>query len=147
MAADTSAVELGVRFRTETSGVITGVRFYKGAANTGTHTGTLWTNGGAQLATATFSAESASGWQQVLFDAPVPVTANTTYVASYHTDAGNYALNGGYFLAGGVDSPPLHALGSGVDGPNAVFIYGASAFPRQTSNGNNYWVDVVFTPQ
>ena len=32
-------VELGVKFRTSVSGVVTGIRFYKGAGNTGTHTG------------------------------------------------------------------------------------------------------------
>jgi hypothetical protein len=26
------------------------------------------------------------------------------------------------------------------------WLYGASAFPDQTFNGGNYWVDVVFTP-
>src|SRR5262249_8205146 len=123
MANDASAVELGVRFRTETSGVISGVRFYKGANNTGPHTGRLWTNTGTLLATATFSSESASGWQQVLFGTPVAVTANTTYVASYHTNTGNYAVNGGYFASVGVDNPPLHALANNVDGLNGVYLY------------------------
>ena len=40
--ADTGAdnpVELGVKFRSDADGVVTGVRFYKGAGNTGTHIG------------------------------------------------------------------------------------------------------------
>ena len=40
---DTSAVEVGVKFRTSQAGYITGLRFYKGTGNTGTHTGSLWT--------------------------------------------------------------------------------------------------------
>ena len=40
---------------------------------------------GTLLASATFTNESASGWQQVNFSNPVPITAGTTYVASYHT--------------------------------------------------------------
>jgi hypothetical protein len=144
IASDSNPVELGVRFRADTAGVITGVRFYKGADNTGTHTGSLWTNSGTLLATATFSAESVSGWQEVLFDAPVPVAANTTYVASYHTNSGNYAVGGGYFAAAGNDSPPLHALASGVDGLNGVYSYGPGGFPSQSFNASNYWVDVVF---
>src|SRR6185436_15935844 len=60
-----SAVELGVKFRSDVPGTITGVRFYKAAANTGTHIGNLWTSTGTRLATATFSNETASGWQQV----------------------------------------------------------------------------------
>ena len=38
-----SAVEVGVKFRADVSGTITGIRFYKASANTGTHVGNLWT--------------------------------------------------------------------------------------------------------
>jgi hypothetical protein len=146
ITGDAQPVELGVRFRSDASGSITGVRFYKGASNTGTHIGHLWSNTGTLLATATFTNETASGWQQVNFATPVTITANTTYVASYHTDTGNYALTNAQFASRGVDNGPLHALANGVDGPNGAYIYGPSAFPSQTFNSNNYWVDVVFTP-
>jgi hypothetical protein len=146
ITGDSQPVELGVRFRSDVSGTITGVRFYKGAANTGTHIGHLWSNTGALLATATFTSETASGWQQVNFATPVTITANTTYIASYHTDTGNYALTSADFASAGVDNAPLHALANGVDGANGAYIYGPSAFPSQTFNSNNYWVDVVFTP-
>ena len=44
-----------------------------------------------------------------------------------------------------MDNPPLHALTNGVSGGNGVYRYGAnSAFPNQTWNAANYWVDVVF---
>ena len=65
----------GVRFRAEVDGLITGVRFYKSTTNTGTHVGHLWTRTGQLLATATFTNETASGWQQVSFATPVAVTA------------------------------------------------------------------------
>jgi len=143
---DTSAVELGVRFRSSISGFITGVRFYKFSTNTGTHIGNLWSNTGALLATATFTAESSSGWQQVNFASPVAITANATYVASYHTNTGHYAANGGYFVSS-FDNPPLSALQNGVAGPNGVYRYGASsAFPTDAYNAANYWVDVVYSP-
>src|SRR5438445_5286479 len=71
-----SPVELGVRFYSDTPGYITGIRFYKSAANTGTHIGNLWSSGGALLASATFTAETTSGWQQVNFSGPVAITAN-----------------------------------------------------------------------
>ncbi|HEX7698082.1 MAG TPA: DUF4082 domain-containing protein, partial [Candidatus Acidoferrum sp.] len=71
-----SPVELGVSFRADTNGYITGIRFYKSAANTGTHVGNLWSSSGALLASATFTGESASGWQQVNFSNPVAITAN-----------------------------------------------------------------------
>src|SRR4029077_17470422 len=94
--------------------------------------------------TAPFAGESASGWQQVTFSTPITITANTTYVASYHTNTGSYSVNGAYFASAGVDTPPLHALATGVDGADGVYLYGASAFPTQTYNATNYWVDVVF---
>jgi hypothetical protein len=142
--ADTGAVELGVKFRSDVTGTITGVRFYKGAANTGTHTGTLWSPGGSVLATTTFTGETAGGWQSAAFNPPVAVTAGATYVVSYHAPAGGYAADLGYFLDAGADNGPLHALRAGVSGVNGVYGYGATAFPTQGTT-SNYWVDVVFS--
>jgi len=59
-----SPLELGVQFRSDSSGYITGIRFYKSAANTGTHIGNLWNGLGTLLASATFTGESASGWSR-----------------------------------------------------------------------------------
>ncbi len=140
-----SPVELGVKFRSDVSGTIRGIRFYKAAANTGTHVGNLWSSTGSLLATGTFSGETASGWQQLNFTTPVNITANTVYVASYRANTGHYSINANYFTSSGVDNPPLHALANGVSGGNGVFRYGASsAFPNQSWNSSNYWVDVVF---
>src|SRR5207253_357062 len=36
-ANDSTAQELGVKFTSDTSGYVTGIRFYKGVGNTGTH--------------------------------------------------------------------------------------------------------------
>ena len=142
-----SAVELGVKFRSDSGGYITGIRFYKASANTGTHVANLWTNSGTKLATATFTNETASGWQQVNFSSPVAITANTVYVASYHANVGHYSDDQYYFQGAGVDSPPLHALADGVSGVNGVYAYGStSSFPSQGWRSSNYWVDVVFQP-
>ena len=86
-----SSVELGMKFRSDVAGTITGIRFYKASGNTGTHTGNLWTANGTRLATATFTGETASGWQQVNFTTPVAITPNTVYVASYHAGNGHYS--------------------------------------------------------
>ena len=143
-SGDASAVELGVKFRSDVDGFISGLRYYKSAANTGTHVADLWTSAGALVATATFSGESSSGWQQVNFAAPVAISANTIYVASYHTDAGHYSATAAAFASAGADNAPLHAL-SNASSPNGVFRYGASGFPTSSWNASNYWVDVVFT--
>jgi len=139
-AADTSPVNLGVKFTASSSGFIAGVRFYKEVDNTGSHIGSLWSSTGTLLASGTFSNETASGWQELDFSSPVAVTAGTTYVASYFTSTGHYAAttNG---LSSAVTNGPLTAQASG-----GVFAYGSgNAFPSTSFNASNYWVDVVYT--
>ncbi len=142
--SDTSSVELGVKFRTNTSGFVTGIRYHKPSTTTGTHVGTLWTGTGTKLGTATFTNETASGWQQATFSAPIAVTANTTYVASYFTPS-RYSVSSNYF-ATATTRGPLTALANGTDGGNGLYRYGATAgvFPTSSFNNENYWVDVVF---
>src|SRR5207253_1747047 len=106
--------------------------------------GNLWTTSGTLLATATFTNESASGWQIVTFATPIAVTANTLYVASYYAPLGHYVATSAYFASTGQDTAMLHAPASGTLG-NGVYRYGASGFPTGTYNAANYWVDVVFT--
>jgi hypothetical protein len=139
-----SPLELGVGFLSDSDGFVTGVRFYKGASNTGTHVGHLWSSSGALLASATFTGETASGWQQVNFSSPVAITANTLYVASYHTRVGYLSMDQNYFATSGVDNTPLHAV-AGASGSNGLYAFAdKSAFPSNTYNSSNFWVDVVF---
>src|ERR1043166_6672414 len=129
---EAAALEVGVKFKADSNGFITGLRFYKYSQNTGTHIGNLWSATGTLLGTVTFSGESASGWQQATFASPVAITAGTTYVASYFTSTGFYAAtpNG---LGAAVDNGPLHALSDGAAGGNGVYHYGAtSSFPDHT---------------
>jgi hypothetical protein len=143
---DTQSVELGVKFRSDSAGFVTGIRFYKGAGNTGTHVASLWSTG-TLLAQATFASETASGWQSVTFSSPVAIQANTVYVASYHTTVGHYASDQNYFATNGVDAPPLHALSTTAGNGNGVYAYSSSStLPTNTFNATNYWVDVTFHP-
>ena len=93
-SGDPASIEVGVQFQADSNGNITGIRFYKASANTGTHIGNLWTSTGQLLASATFTSETASGWQQVNFAQPVAITKNTTYVASYFAPKGHYSADG-----------------------------------------------------
>lgn len=145
LESDGQGIEVGVRFRSTQNGHITGLRFYKGAGNTGTHIGHLWTSTGTLLGTATFINETSSGWQQVLFTTPVQITANTTYVASYFSPNGFYSSTNPYFTTATVNGY-LRALANGEDGANGVYIYSSTpAFPANTWQSANYWVDVVFS--
>jgi lysophospholipase L1-like esterase/fibronectin type 3 domain-containing protein len=143
---DTNPNELGVKFRSDVDGYITGIRFYKGPNNTGTHVGHLWTRTGTKLAEAQFTSETVSGWQQVTLLSPVPITADTTYVASYFAPVGRYSLSTGYFKDNEVVSYPLRGLAAGMSGVNGVYRFGSSGFPANSFDSSNYWVDVVFMP-
>ncbi|WP_133123175.1 DUF4082 domain-containing protein, partial [Methylobacterium frigidaeris] len=139
---DLNPVELGVQFQASSAGSVSAVKFYKGTQDTGTHTGTLWSSTGQKLATATFTNETASGWQTATFSNPVSLTPGATYTASYHTNAGRYSQTANGF-ANAVTSGPLTAPSAG----NGVYAYGSSSlFPTNTYNKTNYWVDVVFNP-
>ena len=139
-------IEVGVKFRADVAGFITGVRFYKATANTGTHVGNLWTAAGQLLATVTFTGETATGWQQANFASPIAITANTTYVASYHTQRATTRDDGSYF-GNGIDNGPLHALADGAAAGNGVYMYSAGRVPDPDIMSTNYWVDVVFSNQ
>ena len=129
---DPNAVDLGVKFQASTSGTIIGIRFYKGPQNTGTHIGDLWTSSGTLLASATFTNETASGWQQVNFSSPVSITAGTTYIASYEAPVGEYSVDENYFT-NALTNGPLTAPSSASSGGNGVYAYGSgNPFP------NNY---------
>jgi hypothetical protein len=144
-ASEANSLELGMRFTSAINGYITGVRFYKGGQNTGTHTGSLWSNDGTQLATGTFTNETDSGWQTLTFAQPVAITANTPYVVSYHTNVGYYAYSASYFTQP-VISYPLTAVADSATGHNGVFLLSSSVgFPTSTWNAGNYWVDAIFT--
>ena len=141
---DASAVELGLRLTPTESGLISGVRFYKSAANTGTHTGSLWSSTGARLATATFTNETASGWQTATFATPVAVTAGTTYVASYWAPRGRYAADADAWAYRGITRAPLTVSGGFGAAPASVYNTNGD-FPTDIFGQSNYYVDAVFT--
>lgn len=142
-SSNTGAAELGVKFRSSKAGYVRGIRFYKSTSNTGPHTGSLWSEDGARLGTGTFTNESASGWQQLIFSIPVRIKADTIYVASYHTDVGYYSINKNFFASDYVKPPLTAPSTTSVDG-NGVYAYGASAFPTRTTAASNYWVEPIF---
>ncbi len=145
-SGDASSTNLGVKFTSEVAGSVTGIRFYKAAANTGTHVGSLWSASGTLLASATFTNETASGWQLVSFSTPVAISANTTYVAAYLAPKGHYSVTSSAFTSVGVSNPPLQALANPLSA-DGVYTYNAkSAFPSTTYKATNYWVDPVFVP-
>ncbi|HEY0611063.1 MAG TPA: DUF4082 domain-containing protein, partial [Chitinophaga sp.] len=139
-------IELGLKFRAAQSGKVTGIRFYKAASVAGNYTVHLWSSTGNKLAEAAFTIDTAKGWQQVTFTTPVTINANTTYVASYFNNTGDYATTNPFFDKAVVNGP-LRALANGEDGPNGLYKYSATpVFPDNNYGSSNYWIDVVFIP-
>ena len=141
---DGSAVTLGTKFTVAADGFITGIRFYKGAGNTGTHVGKLYSASGEVLATADFTSETSVGWQTVNFTSAVPVVQGQTYVAAYKAPSGHYAGDNRFFSYRGYSSGRMAALG-GPGQVNGVFGVGDS-FPDQSyrQSQTNYYVDAVY---
>ncbi|MET0885796.1 MAG: DUF4082 domain-containing protein [Mycetocola sp.] len=139
--SDTNGVEVGTKFTALSDGTATGMRFWKAEDTVGSHDGSLWTGSGTKLTEATFTSETASGWQTAKFDQPVALKTGQTYVVSYYAPKGQYAVTQEF--TGKSQSALLEiAAGSGV------YTYGStSRFPTSTYRNSTYWVDVTFAPK
>ena len=134
---DSAKVELGAQFKATVNGTVAAIRFYKGTGNTGTHTGRLYGPTGTLLKSVTFTAESATGWQQAMLSAPVAVTAGVMYTVSYVAPNGHYADDTGY---------PWPKVSGDLTALSGVYKYG-EGFPTSVWQSSNYYVDVVFAPE
>ncbi|QBR90559.1 DUF4082 domain-containing protein [Microbacterium wangchenii] len=134
--ADSDAVQVATRFTVDTAGNATGVRFYKGEANTGQHTGYLWNAAGERIAEVEFVDETADGWQTAQFAAPVPLLADTEYRVGLYSTTGRYAVDLGT-LAFETRVGPFTIPGHG-----SAFTYGRG-YPAELTI-HNYWVDITF---
>ncbi|MEO8630171.1 MAG: N,N-dimethylformamidase beta subunit family domain-containing protein [Betaproteobacteria bacterium] len=137
-ASDGVPYELGMKFQTVRPGRVTAIRYWKAASDTGTHIGHIWSSTGTSLASATFTSETASGWQQQALSTPLVIQANTTYTVSVNI-ASNYA-----FTDGGLATAIVNGdVRSVADGSNGVFG-AAFAFPTGSYHSANYFRDIVF---
>ena len=138
VAADSAAVEVGVRFDADIPGQVSALRIYRGQTDAAPFVGHLWTASGALLATVTFPAGVGPGWRTATLSQPFSVVPGMDFIASYYAPQGGYAMtpNG---LAQGVSNMMLHAPAGG----NGLYGYGSDAMPTLSSSAN-YWVDVVY---
>lgn len=136
-ATSTLVYELGTKFRSTQTGEITKIRFYKHAAETGSHTGRIWSATGEQLASVNFTNETSDGWQVAELSTPLRIAANTTYVVSVNANAGYYYSTFTAEIINGILS---------TDGIVSSGVYNTKlgAFPGVSfSKGRNYFRDVV----
>jgi hypothetical protein len=143
---DAIAATLGVTFWSSQSGTISAIRFYRAVANPNGYVAKLYTTGGKLLASVNLAHESSPlpGWQVAQFPSPIPISANTTYIAAYYTSNGQNAWDE-WGMNNGVTNGPLTAPASSAVGGNGVW-HSNNSFPSSTYNSSNYYVDVLFTP-
>jgi hypothetical protein len=128
--------ELGTKFLASQSGEIVAIRFYKAAFESGSHIGKIWTNTGTLLGSATFTNETAAGWQEQALAAPLPIQANTTYIVSVNINT-HYVVS-----SGGFSDPISNGFLSSTGHPqNGVFNEYPGDFPSSSFNQSNYFVD------
>ncbi|MFE6510049.1 DUF4082 domain-containing protein [Nocardioides sp. NPDC057767] len=134
---DQRPVELGLRFQVTEQVEAVAVQFYKSSANTGPHTGTLWSAGGRALATARFADEPRRGLQVADLDRKVVLEPGRDYVVSYTAPKGRYSTDQNFF----VESVSRGPITAGADA--GVYSYRPGSFPAQTFGANSYAVDIV----
>jgi hypothetical protein len=145
------SITLGVKFKAGFDGFISAIRFYKSVGDTAHNTVQLWTADGSIIGEAKLTGSGTdTGWREVSFLAPIEITANTVYVASYFSSTGFYSATS-FGLADSIVNGPLIALANNDpqgDGVNGVYNYGSPRiFPNSSYHSPNYWVDVKYTPK
>ena len=130
--------ELGLKFQSTKAGLITAIRYWKAPSETGTHVGRIWSSTGSVLASVSFAAQTASGWQQQTLSTPLNIQANTTYVVSVNVNS--YFSNTQNALASSVVNGDLSTVADGKNG-----VYGSpNSFPTNSYQNSNYFRDIVF---
>lgn len=159
----TPGITTGVTFYADADGVVYGVRFFSTTSIVGNYTGAMWqvvgtsgdpdAAGGSLLASKTTAGAIASGtWNNILFDTPVVVTANTVYRMGLFNDTGRYVSTGAFYTGHNQAAGNLHALqdastyfgGHGTLAQGTFTVNATLAYATSTFNGNNYFVDVLY---
>jgi hypothetical protein len=148
--SDGVAYELGTRFRTTVDGRITAIRYWKAPSEVPSdcagcarvsHTGKIWTADDANptvLATAFFTDETSSGWQEARLVKPLYIQKDSVYIVSVEANSHYVATNHAFdtdFIAG----PLVIPAGGGVYGPKGNK-------PAQSFRNTSYFRDIVFEP-
>jgi hypothetical protein len=148
------SLTVGVKFKANSDGYISAIRFYKAKDEIATYTVGLWSTDPGEpeplLGTASFSSTADTGWVEVPFVNPVKISANTIYIASYFSPNGWYSSDTNPGLTDSIVNGPLTAVADNDpegDGPNGLYDYSALLVrPANFYEASNYWVDVKYTP-
>ncbi|NUM70785.1 MAG: DUF4082 domain-containing protein [Ignavibacteriaceae bacterium] len=133
--------ELGVKFTVSQVSKLRFIKYYRMGGESGTHTGHLWDENGDLLATAAFTDETATGWQNAELTQDVFLSPGITYIASVNSNF-TYAASAQQAL----QNPVINGVLSTV-ADNANGVYGTPGlFPVSSYNNTNYFRDVTVEP-
>lgn len=140
-------------------GTITHVRFYCGAQNGGTWTGSVWEvtsadNGsgtGTLLGKKDMTSPATLAWNEIALDPPISVSANTLYRISIRNGQYYWAENS-FFSGHDEVSGNIHANHNGDNPTGLGTMYQGSfvvtgtpdVYPNQVGAAANYAVDLLF---
>lgn len=157
---DGQAVNLGQGFRVTDPCRVTKVWFYRAATTVNPTNARIYRVLDLDVTYGELLAEvtpiyNGLGWQSTELPEPLEVYVAWEYRvvfyypngSEYTTATGNYFTNGGG--SGGITNGLIWtpaAGGAGFPGGITSFRYGALAFPDDTYQGNNYWLDVSIEP-
>jgi hypothetical protein len=131
--------ELGTKFSSSVAGTITGIRYWRAASETGTHTGRIWSSTGTLLASVVFTGDTGSGWKTQTLATPLAITAGTTYTVSVNANTYYADTPGGHAAA--INNGALTApIGAGT------YNNTPGAFPSAVYQNESYFRDIVFVP-
>jgi len=147
--ADSTPIEIGMRFFTLQPGKVTGIRFWKDPGNTDpSRNANLWTDTGTLLATAAFGAETSGTWNTATFGTPVTISPfPAVYRMSVSASTG-YMESTNHIMGSQSAIPvwPLILPGVFTVSPFGAGFYSTTpgTFPNTGNNSEIYGVDVVF---
>ena len=140
---DSASVELGTAFSPTVDGTVTSIRFYKGAGNTGTHVGTVWSSTGQSAGPGDLRQRDQHGWQSVVAGPRRSrSSAGQTYVVSYLAPNGHYSSTANFFTSAWTAGHLTRRRPPATGGTSTV----PAASRRTTWNSTNYFVDLGFVP-
>jgi hypothetical protein len=136
----------GIKFWSTQSGTISAIRFYRSVSSSEGYVAKLYSAGGILLGSVSLAQEPdpVPGWQVATLASPIPISANTTYIAAYYSPVGYGAWQAEGLSNGATYGPLVAPVGAAVGG-NGVYSY-KNFFPRHRHKASNYYVDILFTP-
>jgi hypothetical protein len=139
---------LGTLFKSDADGLVHGIRAYVGDVPTTSPQGLLYewisNSQGTLKDSKVFDNLVPNSWNEVLFDEPLSILAETVYVAAWGP-TNRYCATPAFFVSNDLVNGHLSALRNLTSRLNGKFkASGSATYPDESYNDGCYFVDVLF---